>query len=112
MGLADLVRELRVPAPSANAVPMPLATLPANMPIRSRSITGPAPRKAMKLDVFCAQYELSDDIKTKLDAIHIPGPHVLSLIADADLRGEGKLSIGQLASVRDAELRWKYSAVE
>ena len=37
-------------------------------------------------------------------AIQITGPHVLHLISDVDLRGEGKLSVGELALLRDAEL--------
>jgi hypothetical protein len=64
----------------------------------------------MKLEIFCAQYSLSDDIQMKLASIQVAGPHVLSLISDLDLRGEGKLSIGELASLRDAQTRWKHTA--
>ena len=62
----------------------------------------------MDLNIFCDRYKLSDGIRAKLDTIHVAGPHVLGLITDADLRGEGSLSIGELASVRDAQLRWKF----
>jgi hypothetical protein len=65
----------------------------------------------MKLDPFCATYELSDAIKAKLIAMHINGPHVLRLISDTDIRGEGGLSVGELASVSDAQLRWSHSAI-
>jgi hypothetical protein len=68
----------------------------------------PAPPPTMKLDEFCEQYELSDSIRKKLGNIQITGPHVLCLISDSDLRGEGQLSIGELASVRDAQLRWNH----
>lgn len=61
---------------------------------------------------FCNKYFLSVDIEDKLEAIQISGPHVLSLISDADLRNEAKLSVGQLASLRDAELRWKHDIVK
>jgi hypothetical protein len=60
----------------------------------------------MKLDDFCRQYKLTDEVKGKLDAIQIAGPHVLRLVSDADLRGDGRLSVGELASVRDAQQRW------
>jgi hypothetical protein len=63
----------------------------------------------MKLEIFVAQYDLSNDIQAKLASIHVAGPHVLSLISDTDLRGEGKLSIGELASLRDAQTRWKHA---
>ena len=69
-----------------------------------------APLPLMKLEIFCAQYSLSDNIQTKLTSIQVAGPHVLSLISDHDLRGEGKLSIGELASLRDAQTRWKHTA--
>ena len=66
------------------------------------------PLPPMKLALFCTQYELSDEIKEKLSAIQIVGPHVLSLVSDTDFRGEGRLSIGELASLRDAQLRWNH----
>jgi hypothetical protein len=53
------------------------------------------------------KYQLSVQIKTKLELIQITGPHVLYLISDADLRGEGALSIGELVSVRNAQFRWQ-----
>jgi len=65
----------------------------------------------MILATFCTLYGLSDDITKKLEAIHVAGPHVLSLISD-DLRGEGTLSVGELASVRDAQLRWNHDMTE
>jgi hypothetical protein len=68
------------------------------------------PLPPMKLETFVAHYNLSDDLQAKLVSIHVAGPHVLSLISDADLRGEGKLSIGELASLRDAQTRWKHAA--
>ena len=64
----------------------------------------------MRLDSFCDTYDLSNAIKDKLIAIHIAGPHTLRLITDTDLRAEGGLSVGELASVRDAQLRWSHDA--
>jgi len=92
----------------AKTLPIPLPALPVlgaaaipNSPHRH------APLPPMDLTIFCTKYRLSVQIKLKLDAIQIAGPHVLRLISDADLRGEGALSIGELASVRDAQFRWQ-----
>ena len=63
----------------------------------------------MELGIFCTQFFLSRMIQQKLEVIQVTGPHVLSLISDANLRGDGSLSIGELASVRDAQLRWNDS---
>jgi len=63
----------------------------------------------MELSIFCTWYFLSQTIQQKLEAIQVAGPHVLPLISDADLCGGGALSIGELASVRDAQLRWNNS---
>lgn len=63
----------------------------------------------MELSVFCTQYFLSQTIEQKLEAIQVAGPHVLCLISDADLRGDGTLSIGELASVHNAQFRWNES---
>ncbi|KAF8958724.1 hypothetical protein BDZ97DRAFT_1915991 [Flammula alnicola] len=99
-GFADVFR-------APNAPPLapvnPATAAPANSP-RHR-----VPPPPMKLDSFCHRYELSEEIRGKLDAIQIAGPHVLRLISDTDLRGEGRLSIGELASVRDAQLRWTHA---
>jgi hypothetical protein len=95
-GFADIFR----PAPA------PLAPLP--IPNGAEGAHPQVPLLPMKLALFCAQYELSDEIKDKLSAIQIVGPHVLSLVSDTDFRGEGKLSIGELASLRDAQLHWNH----
>ncbi len=60
----------------------------------------------MVLKDFCGLYKLSGDLKSKLDAIHIVGPHVLRLVSDSDLRESGKLDVGEVASLRDAQQRW------
>jgi hypothetical protein len=89
------------------ALPAPVnSTAAAPNPINSPCRRAPLP--PMKLDDFCKQYLLSDLIEDKLCNIQITGPHVLRLISDSDLRGEGNLSIGELASVRDAQLRWNH----
>jgi len=101
-GFAELFAHAKAPI---TALPVPPAT-------GAGAASNAAPRRCaplppMELAVFCMQYWLSDQIETKLSAIHITGPHVLCLISDADLRGEGSLSIGELASVRDAQFRWQ-----
>lgn len=37
------------------------------------------------------------------------GPHVLRLILDLDFRGEGKLLIGEVASICDVQMRWNHT---
>ena len=104
-GFAELFVHAKTPAiaPVAPpALPAPGAPAAPNVACRRRTLLPPT-----SLTLFCANYHLSDQIKTKLDAIQIAGPHVLGLISDADLRGEGALSIGELASVRDAQFRWQ-----
>ncbi|KAJ2936905.1 hypothetical protein H1R20_g190, partial [Candolleomyces eurysporus] len=97
-GLAEFIREMRqpestrateAPAPEALALPQP-----KRLPPR------------MKLDDFCRLYGLDDGLKHKLGAIDITGPHVLRLVTDDDLRKSGTLTIGELATLRDAEERW------
>jgi hypothetical protein len=61
------------------------------------------------LEFFCQTYELSEDIQAKLAVLKVMGPHALHLIKDNQLSGEGKLVIGELADVRDAEERWSQS---
>lgn len=99
-GFADLLR-----APTARVAngPADLQDAPAVLPHQG------APLPQMPLATFCQTYSLSFDIEQKLHAIQLSGPHVLSLISNTDLRAEAMLSIGELASVRDAELRWRYS---
>lgn len=92
-GFADIFR-----APNA----APIATLP--VPVNSLRHRAPPP--PMTLEDFCCLYKLASDLKSKLDAIHIAGPHVLRLVSDTDLRGSGGLDVGELASVRDAQQRW------
>lgn len=108
-GFADIFQQ-----PNAQRAAVPLGLLPKAIPDVAENRPAPVTvvlLPPMKLEIFCAHYSLSDEIQMKLVSINIPGPHVLSLISDADLRGDGKLSIGQLASVRDAQTRWKHAAV-
>ena len=96
-GLGDLFRQ-QLPQPPME----PLAAQNLNLPAPgARRLPPPT-----KLDDFCRLYHLSESVKGKLTDIQITGPHVLHLVSDVDLRGEGKLSVGELASLRDAELRW------
>jgi hypothetical protein len=107
-GFADFFQQPNPPAmiPQVGPlVPIPNGAVNhAAAPVQLEALLPP-----MKLEIFCAQYSLSDDIKMKLISIQVAGPHVLSLISDLDLWGEGKLSIGELASLRDAQTRWKHA---
>lgn len=102
-GFAEIFRQPNAPAPLGPLLAHNVADNHA-APIRQ------APLAPMDLENFCVQYMLSDNIKAKLESIHVAGPHVLSLISNADFRGEGQLSIGELASLRDAEMRWIHAA--
>ncbi|KAG7097620.1 hypothetical protein E1B28_004953 [Marasmius oreades] len=64
---------------------------------------GKIPPKLPLLD-FCLRYGLSPDLREKLEEMKIPGPHVLRLISDQSF--EGKLQVGEVAELRDAEERW------
>jgi hypothetical protein len=52
-------------------------------------------------------YSINPSLQDKLNAIQVTGPHTLHLITNEDLRTEGKLSVGELATIRDAEIRWR-----
>ncbi|KAJ3543455.1 hypothetical protein NMY22_g3140 [Coprinellus aureogranulatus] len=89
---------------------VPAHTLPAPNPLAmagSTSTPDTSLLEPMELDDFAMLFGLSENITFKLAAADIPGPHVLRLVSDKDLREDGKLSIGELATVRDAEQRWK-----
>ncbi|KAF8812902.1 hypothetical protein BYT27DRAFT_7085899, partial [Phlegmacium glaucopus] len=79
-GFADIFR-------APNAPPLgpinPAIAAPMNSP-RHR-----VPPPPMELADFCCQFKLSNELREKLDVIHIAGPHILCLVSDADLRGDG-----------------------
>jgi len=89
-GFAHLFAQSNAAAPAA---PVPAAPAP----------THPVPLPPIEFSIFCTGYSLSQTIQQKLKAIQKAGPHVLRLISDADLHGDGALSMGELASVRDAQ---------
>jgi hypothetical protein len=97
-GLADVIKQLN-PQPTIPA-PIPIATASA-LP---RPLRLPPPK--MSTADFCAQFDLSPEIRDKLGSINIAGPHLLRLVADGALREEARLDLGELAGVRDAEERW------
>ena len=103
-GFADIFRAPNTPEiPAAvNAVARAPAAIDS---VRQRA----PPPPPMMLDNFCRLYKLADDIKAKLDIIHIAGPHVLRLVSDSDLRDSGGLDVGEVATVRDAEQRWAHA---
>ena len=57
--------------------------------------------------MFCYHYDISQNLRTKLISLGVQGPHGLCFLVDADLCGEGKLLLGELGELRDAEERWK-----
>jgi hypothetical protein len=61
----------------------------------------------MPLSEFCAKYGLPDTLQQKLRAVDVLGPHTLSFLENNDLRGEGNLTIGEVAALRYAEKSWK-----
>ena len=102
-GFTEIFQPSNAPLPAPALAPtVPACASPINCPHRH------IPPPPMKLDDFCWWYELSDGNKEKLHNIQIAGLHILCLISDPDFWGEGKLSIGELASVHDAQLRWNH----
>ena len=97
-GFAELFAHVKTPAIAPVAAPG-VAAAP-NVAHRQCTLFPPT-----ELILFCTNYRLSDQIKKKLNAMQIAGPHIICLISDADLQGEGALSIGELASVQDVQLR-------
>ncbi|RXW14517.1 hypothetical protein EST38_g11336 [Candolleomyces aberdarensis] len=92
-GLAELIHAIRGPPSVADAA-LPVA--PASNLL-----------EPMDLDDFCMLFGISYGLKLKLEDADITGPHVLRLVSDTDLRSDAKLSIGELATLQDAEERWK-----
>jgi len=90
------------PANAPPAVPLP-------PPVSGNSPHCHAPLLMMKLDQFCQDYELSGEIEQKLCAIQVTGPQVLCLISDLDFCGDGKLLIGEVASICDAQMWWNHT---
>lgn len=81
-GFAELFTHANAPviAPPAPAPPVPHAATIHNVASHQHAHLPP-----MDLAIFCTKYKLSVQIKTKLEAIQIAGPHVLHLISDGDL---------------------------
>ncbi|KIK79399.1 hypothetical protein PAXRUDRAFT_16351 [Paxillus rubicundulus Ve08.2h10] len=57
----------------------------------------------MNLHTFCKHFDLSVAILQKLNIMKITGPHGLRFIPNTDLCEIGKLDIGKLAEVCDAQ---------
>jgi hypothetical protein len=93
-GLAEIL-QLQKPAVPAVNIPAP--------PTQIR-LFHPGPR--MTLKDFCSTYQLSAAIEVKLDSIGMTGPHALRYLTKDDLRNEGKLLVGEVAELKDAERRW------
>ncbi|KIJ15656.1 hypothetical protein PAXINDRAFT_133790 [Paxillus involutus ATCC 200175] len=88
------------------AAPKEKATAPAQKSQRQLTKLSPALVPKMDLYTFCGHFNLSFTILQKLRSMKITGPHGLRFVSNTDLRESGKLDIGELADVRDAEERW------
>jgi len=98
-GLAELLR-----GPSA-ATPRLLAPATATAAEKRPNDVSKWPK--MDLATFSEQFKLPACLHDKLLALGVQGPHVLRFLKDEDLRAEGKLLLGELGTLCDAEERWK-----
>ena len=60
----------------------------------------------MTLAAFCNFYELHPIIEGKLNKVNITGPHALHFVSNQQLADEVRLTVGELADVRDAQECW------
>lgn len=97
-GLADFIRGVRAPLLDASNHQLGHHT-------HSLTPKAPLPPKMSLVD-FCNTYELSDSVYTKLLTMDIDGPHLLRKVSDGALEQAGKLTVGQIAAVHDAEERY------
>lgn len=91
-GLADLIHPhlpLQPIHPSPSNV-APSSSLPPKMTITN----------------FCRLYDIADEIRDKLIAAKITGPHAFRRLTDDDLKREAQLVMGEVCDVRDGENRW------
>jgi len=103
------------PAPPAQNIHLSFDGLAELLTGIKKTNAVPSPKKAadyshmpkLELVEFCEYYGISAALKLKLEAICVDGPHALCWISNEALRTEGKLAIGELATLRDAEQRWK-----
>ncbi|KIM74431.1 hypothetical protein PILCRDRAFT_92599 [Piloderma croceum F 1598] len=84
------------PPPGVNPPP----SQPTHQPIRAALVP------KMTLAAFCDYYELHLIIEGKLNELNITGPHALHFVSNQQLADEVRLSVGELADVRDAQERW------
>lgn len=106
------VARLLLLSAAKSATPEP-APSPASAASSSRTpMTSTAQNRppCLSLDEFCSNYQLSSDIKAKLHAQKITGPHALRFVNDEQLLGPFGLAIGELADVRDAFECWSLSS--
>lgn len=61
----------------------------------------------MDLASFCDQFDVPDQLQTKLANLCIQGPYVLPWIKDEDLHGEGGLMLAELGTLHNVEQCWK-----
>lgn len=101
VGVIELIREIRgVAGPSGND---PATTVPPPAPVADPLLD----LKETELTDFCSDFKIPETLRLKLASADIAGPHILHLIQDADLRTEAHLSIGELATLRYAEKKWR-----
>lgn len=100
VGPASEVEQLRglSSTPAVSVQPANAPTAPTPQP--------PTLQPKMTLANWCIKFTLSDNIRDKLDAHDVSGPHALRFLTDRDLLTEFGLSLGQLGDIRDAHERW------
>lgn len=68
----------------------------------------PAQVPKITLNEFCHRFQLTSPILEKLEVMKVTGPHALRFVTDTHLVELGKMEIGEIADVRDAEERWAF----
>jgi hypothetical protein len=91
VGLAELIRPS---SPSKNPS--------GNIKINLKAIS-----PKLDLQSFTTWFGLLVQLRNKLEAIHLDGPHLLRLVSNEQLQTKGGLSLGELAVLRDGEECWK-----
>jgi hypothetical protein len=89
---------------SAAPTPGPLKTMTNNSEV-------PKPRYCdlpdkITMEEFCARFHIAEDICQKLTRAKFMGPHAFANISNKDLMTEVGLCQGEVADIRDREMRW------
>jgi hypothetical protein len=102
-GLSELLSTSTAQS-SAAPTPGPLKTTTNNSEVlkpRYRDL----PDK-ITMEEFCARFRIAEDICQKLTRAKFTGPHAFANISNEDLMTEAGLCRGEVADIRDGEMRW------